>query len=105
MTTKSKLLKDQKRLIKKIKDFENLIKGSICTLYQTCGTKGCKCEKGEKHPGTYISMQHNNKSKTSYVPRSEEERMSEWSKAYKKHEDLISELTLINLELLKHRKK
>ena len=105
MAAKAYLLKQQKEFIKKIKNFENLIKGSICTLYQTCGKKGCKCEKGEKHPGTYISTRYKKKVKTSYIPRSEEKKVLKWSKIYKKHEDHIAQLTLINLELLKHRKK
>lgn len=50
----------------------DIIKGSPVNLKHTCGKKGCKCYKGEKHVSLYISRSRKGKTVMTYIPKSKE---------------------------------
>ena len=102
-TEKEALLKKQGDILAKIRKIDNFIVGSLVILHQTCGRKGCHCEKGEKHPGYYFSVNNKGKTKMCYVPKDQVSLFKKYSENHKKLKDLLLELTLINIELLKHR--
>ncbi len=61
----------------------NIIKGSLVNLKHTCGKKGCKCYKGEKHVSLYISRSQKGKTVMIYIPKSKEKHVKEYVKRYK----------------------
>lgn len=60
-----------------------IIKGSPVNLKHTCGKKGCKCYKGEKHVSLYISRSKNGKTVMTYIPKSKEKFVEDCVKRYK----------------------
>ena len=49
---------------KVIMKHNTLIKGSFVEQYKTCGKKGCRCQRGEKHgPNYYVSNKIEGKTK------------------------------------------
>lgn len=102
---KEVLLKKQEEILAKIKKMDNFLVGSLVILHQTCGRKGCHCEKGEKHPGYYFSVNNKGKTKMCYVPKDQVSKFKKYSENHKKLKELLLKLTLINMELLKYRKK
>ena len=76
---------------------EPFIAGSLVKMARTCGKKGCKCTKGEKHVSWYLSVRHKGARKLIIVPREMEKAAAQWVKTYKeitKHMDTISEQCL-----------
>ena len=71
----------------------NIIKGSLVDLKHTCGKKGCKCYKGEKHVSLYISRSIKNKTKMIYIPKSKETEVRECVKRYKEILDKLESLS------------
>lgn len=102
---RDRLIIKQKEILSQIRKLKNFVTGSLVILKQTCGKKGCHCLKGEKHPGYYLSISIKGKSKICYVPRSEVTKIKRYSNNYKKLKKLLLRLTLVNIELLKHRGK
>jgi len=104
-TGKQVLLKKQEGVLVKIKKLDNFLVGSLVILHQTCGRKGCHCEKAEKHPGYYFSVNNKGKTKMCYVPKNQVSAFKKYSENHKKLKELLLKLTLINMELLKYRKE
>ena len=44
--------------------------GSLVSLNRVCGKEGCKCSRGELHPGLCIALRVGEKRKMIYVPQS-----------------------------------
>ena len=67
----------------------DIIKGSLVNLKHTCGKKGCKCYRGEKHISLYISRSRKGKTVMLYIPKSKEKYVKECVKRYK---DILKKL-------------
>ena len=42
--------------------------GSLVTMQRTCGKLGCKCNRGELHPGLYLALRVGGRRKMVHVP-------------------------------------
>ena len=80
----------------------NIIKGSLVDLKHTCGKKGCKCYKGEKHVSLYISRSIKNKTKMIYIPKSKEKEVRECVKRFK---EVLDKLELLSDRTIKKIKR
>jgi hypothetical protein len=56
--------------------------GSLVSLNRVCGKEGCKCSRGELHPGLCIALRVGEKRKMIYVPQSLESQVRQWVATY-----------------------
>ena len=95
----------RKRLRHKLTSLGPFIKGSISDLKMNCGKPECRCHKGgPKHPATCLTFYREGKRSLIYVPKKERKRARQWLANYKEAENIIFDLTLCNVQLLKSKK-
>ena len=61
---------------------EPFVLGSLVTMKRTCGKPGCKCTRGELHPGLYLALRVGGKRKMIHVPQSLEAQVRQWVETY-----------------------
>ena len=92
-------------LRKKIEMIGLAIRGSVVTLYRSCGKKGCKCEQGQKHPSAYLSFSKHSKTHLIYLPKKLARKVETWVSNYRKLQELLEEYFEVNREILKEQAK
>jgi len=78
--------------------------GSLVTMQRTCGKPGCKCARGELHPGLYLALRVGGKRKMIHVPQAMEQSVRQWVANYQEAWHLmeqISELCMKRFSLKK----
>ena len=88
-------------LLKKTPD---LMKGSLTLTSRSCGKKGCKCQRGEKHPIYFFGYSIKGEKRIVTVPAQSHQQIQKLINNWKDHKDLIEELTEINLKLIREGK-
>lgn len=61
---------------------KSLLIGSLVSMPRVCGKAGCKCSRGELHPGLYLALRVAGKRKMIHVPQSLETRVRQWVDTY-----------------------
>jgi len=106
MTTElDELIKKRNVLKKKLSMSGSIVHGTGVTMKRTCGKKRCRCQRGEKHESLYLSQTRNGKQSMIYIPRNAEKDLIQWIKNYKALIKIIDELSEINVQILRLRKK
>lgn len=100
---KSKLKRKLSYLQRKLKNIGPVMRGSIVELKVNCGNKRCKCykDKNSKHPAYYFSVNMNKQTRLIYLGKKKLELAKQYNNNYIKLWNLIDEMTLIALELVK----
>ena len=75
-----------------------LLRGSLVTMARTCGTAGCKCNRGQKHVSLYLSIRVKGRRKMIYVPSAWEERIRSWVRTSQEVDGLVDEVSAACLE-------
>lgn|SRR5512138_74077 len=60
-----------------------MLRAGLVSMARTCGKKGCKCAKGEKHVSLYVSLKVGRSRKMIYVPPALEETVRDWAGNYR----------------------
>jgi len=96
------LTREREARLRKLKDIEPFIAGSMVKIAHTCGNKEhCKCSRGEKHENYYLTYKVKNKTKTKYIPVAMEEEVREWTYEYKRLKRLMKEISDLGFKILK----
>jgi len=104
---KSKLEKRREKIIKKLPGWEEIIRGSIRTVYAPCGKKKCRCKKGFLHgPYYYLAVRTEGKTKMYYLPhpflgKKAKKAISQYNKLW----NILCKISEINIRLLKEEKR
>jgi len=72
--------------------------GSLVPLQRVCGKPGCKCSRGELHPGLCVALRVGDKRKMIYVPQAMEATVRRWVSTYQKVWHLMEEISQASLE-------
>ena len=83
----------------------NLLRGSLITRNVKCGKANCRCASGQGHPSLYFSSFHKSKNSIDYVPAKWEPWVKERLDNYHRLQELIINISEVNLELLRRRIK
>jgi len=75
-----------------------LLRGGLVTMARTCGKKGCKCNKGEKHVSLYLSTKVDRKQKMVFIPSALEKQVRAWVKNYKDALSILEEISGAQVE-------
>ena len=82
-----------------------LVGGTLSLRRVTCGKKGCRCARGERHPALYLVSRRGGKLRQVFIPKDLEKEVREWVRTYRDVQDLLERLSERALEDLKARKK
>jgi hypothetical protein len=80
------------RLAKLIHD-QPFLCGSLVSLNRVCGKEGCKCSRGELHPGLCIALRVGEKRKMIYVPQALEATARRWVSTYQEAWRMMEEIS------------
>ena len=72
--------------------------GSLVVLNRVCGKEGCKCSRGELHPGLCVALRVGEKRKMIYVPHVLEATARRWVNTYQKAWHLMEEISQASLD-------
>lgn len=99
-------VKDRKALLlQSLPPVGHMLRGSLITRHVKCGKPNCHCANGTGHASFYLSSFYRGKTQMDYVPASWETWVRTGLENYEAVQDILSELTEINLELLRRREK
>ena len=98
------LLARRRRAGSGVVDPEVTLRGVVLSEGRRCSSAGCRCRRGELHgPYTYLATYSDRRSRTIYVPAAAAAVVEEHVNATQRNEELLAEISLINLELLRRR--
>jgi hypothetical protein len=80
------------RLAKLVHD-QPFLCGSLVSLNRVCGKEGCKCSRGELHPGLCIALRVGEKRKMIYVPQALEATARRWVTTYQEAWRMMEEIS------------
>jgi hypothetical protein len=102
-TKKIQQLKRRKRTLEqRMGSLTPLMRGTVVELATTCGHATCRCAQGgEKHKKLYFSVSAKGKTKIIYLGKERAALAKRYADTYKALAELIDEMTLINMELLR----
>jgi len=95
------LIKRRNQLVENIGQLKNAIRGTLVKTKKKCGRKTCQCEQGHLHPHMYVSIHRKHRSKVVYVRPREMEDTQKGIQAFREILDILDEISLINMELIK----
>ena len=81
-----------------------LLHGSLIARERSCGRRGCRCERGEKHPALYVYRQKDGKLRQLYVGKQHEADVRRWLEQDKQLRALLEEIWEIHWQRAKSRK-
>jgi hypothetical protein len=76
-----------------------MIKGSLYKLYRKCGNPNCKCARGEKHEGNYISTSKDGETRLTYVRKRDIVQVVKQTGNYREYQKGMAEIRKINEEI------
>lgn len=84
----------------------DIIAGSLVTMKHTCGKKGCRCARGEKHHSLYLSLSVDGKRKMVSIPAEIAPEVKAAVEAHKRLKPLLAKISSECFErLVQSRKK
>jgi hypothetical protein len=98
------LLARRRRLAAGLSEPERTLRGVLLSEGRRCSSAGCRCRSGELHgPYTYLAIYADRRSRTVYVPAATQAACEASVAVTRRNEALLSEISQINLELLRRR--
>ncbi|MEW6663208.1 MAG: DUF6788 family protein [Bacillota bacterium] len=93
-------------LLASLPPFTHLTRGSLIERKVRCGKKTCHCATGEGHLSYYLSsLDKRGRTRLDYVPFSWVSLVRERLDTHRLTQEIVAELTEINLELMRRREK
>lgn len=77
-----------------------VLAASLVTIRRACGNPNCRCARGQKHPGHYLTWKVKAKTHTAYVPVDLLPQVRQWTQEHRRLKQLVRELTQLSLALV-----
>lgn len=87
--------------VKKFRATGPVVTASLVTIAKTCGRLGCRCERGEKHLGHYLTFKEDGKTRTVYVPQELVTEVESWVEEHRRLRKLSQEITQLSVALVR----
>jgi len=78
-----------------------VLAASLVTLRRTCGNPRCRCARGHKHPGHYLTWKVKAKTHTAYVPVELLPQVKQWTQEHRRLKQLVQQVTQLALALIR----
>jgi hypothetical protein len=102
--TERQLYALRKRLAAGVADPALTLRGALVSDMRRCSGERCRCRRGELHgPYSYLTSYSSGKSRMVYVPKAMAVIASGYVEATRQREELMAQISHINLELLRRR--
>jgi len=82
-----------KQILARIRAIGPVVHGSLVEAKRTCGNKGCKCARGQRHSAFYLSRRIEGRTRLEYVSKADVQTVRKWRKNYERLMALLEELT------------
>ncbi len=79
--------------VRKLKATGPVLVASLVVIRKQCGRPGCRCQRGEKHPGNYLTYKEKGKTRTVYVPLDLLEEVKGWIEEHRRLRRLSQEIS------------
>lgn len=100
----SQLLSQRERLLEELSSLTHMLHGSWVERYAVCSRRSCSCHTGKRHgPRYYVVINEDSRQRQKYIPQSQVSAAREGIAQYQRAQEIITEITRINLELIKER--
>lgn len=86
-------------------DGRSLIHATLSVRHVTCGKKGCRCARGERHRAVYLVSGVKGNKRQVFVPSAMEEEVRAWVENYHVATDLLEQVSEGAWNELKRRKE
>ena len=77
-----------------------VLAASLVTIRRTCGNPNCRCARGQKHLGHYLTWKVQGKTHTAYVPVDLVPQVKQWTQEHRRLKTLIGQITQLTLALI-----
>jgi hypothetical protein len=78
-----------------------LLRGTFVHQRRRCGKPTCRCNQGDLHPITYLSIGHEGRTRNLYVPAEERDRVEQLAQRYRRFRKRRAELAQLARQTLK----
>ena len=78
-----------------------VLAASLVTIRRACGNPNCRCARGKKHLGHYLTWKVKAKTHTAYVPVDLVAQAKQWTQEHRRLKQLVRELTQLSLALIR----
>lgn len=96
------LINKRSELLSEMSQLTQILHGSWLERYFTCARKDCKCHSGYRHGPNYcLVVNENGKQRQKYIPQSKVDIAQKGIAQYKRLQEIIHQITLINLAIMK----
>lgn len=85
---------------KKLHAQSPVLAASLVTIRRACGNPNCRCARGQKHPGHYLTWKVKAKTHTAYVPVQLLPQVKLWTQEHRRLKQLVREITQLCLALI-----
>lgn len=77
-----------------------VLAASLVTIRRACGNPNCRCARGHKHLGHYLTWKVKAKTHTAYVPLDLLPQVKLWTQAHRRLTQLVHQITQLSLALI-----
>ena len=77
-----------------------VLAASLVTIRRACGNPNCRCARGRKHPGHYLTWKVKAKTHTAYVPVDLLPQVKQWTQEHRRIKNLVAQITQLALALI-----
>jgi len=88
-------------LIRQLGRVKPFVEGSISEIHSVCGTKSCRCHRGEKHRSVRLCRKEKQKSQAIYIPVDLENEVRQWNEEHKRIKALLKEISLLSEQIIR----
>ncbi len=78
-----------------------VLAASLVTVQRTCGKPSCRCAKGHKHVGHYLTWKEHGKTRSAYVPQALLAQVQQWQHEDRRLKRLLAEVSQLSVALVK----
>ena len=86
--------------VKKLAARGPVLVASLVRIAKHCGRQGCRCQRGHKHVGNYLTFKEAGKTRTVYVPLDLVEDVRQWIAEGRRLKDLMRESSRLAVALV-----
>jgi hypothetical protein len=78
-----------------------VLAASLVTIRRACGNPNCRCARGQKHLGHYLTWKLKAKTHTAYVPIDLLPQVIQWTQEHRRLKQLVRQITQLALALIR----
>ena len=87
--------------LKKMTAQRPVLGASLVQIAKHCGRAGCRCQKGQKHVGNYLTYKEGGKTRTVYVPLDLVEDVRAWIAEHRRLKQLMKECSELSIAMVR----